>query len=87
MDDKELQHMIPSTYVRDYIKETGWTFTDFQKASLLCHRGLPLKDEYPYLKDLGEHTTDHTLREQIMEYLVDDVTVSEKGSCSRHPVA
>lgn len=69
MKKEELEVLISSKTVRDYVMETGWTFTDFQKASLLCHRGLSLKDEYSYLKNLGEHTTDHTLREQIMKYL------------------
>lgn len=39
MDEKELEMLIPSKTVRDYIMETEWTFTDFQKAALLCHRG------------------------------------------------
>lgn len=49
MEEQELERMIPSKTVRDYVMETGWTFTDFQKASLLCHRGLLLKEEYSYL--------------------------------------
>lgn len=44
--EEELEILIPSKTVRDYVLETGWEFTDFQKASLLCHRGLLLKDEY-----------------------------------------
>lgn len=40
----ELELLIPSETVREYVRETGWTFTDFQKAALLYHRGLPLKD-------------------------------------------
>lgn len=69
MDEKELEMLIPSKTVRDYILETEWTFTDFQKAALLCHRGLPLKDEYSYLRALGERTDDDVLREQITRYL------------------
>ena len=69
MDETELEILIPSKTVRDYIMETEWTFTDFQKAALLCHRGLLLKDEYSYLRALGERTDDGDLREQITRYL------------------
>ena len=69
MDEKELKILIPSETVREYMAETGWEFTDFQKAALLCHRGLLLKDEYAHLKALGERTADHVLREQITGYL------------------
>lgn len=68
-DSEELELLIPSETVREYVKETGWTFTDFQKAAMLSHRGLLLKDEYAYLKALGERTADHALKEQIAEYL------------------
>ena len=71
MKEKELEILIPSKTVRDYVVETGWEFTDFQKASLLCHRELPLKEEYSYLKALGDCTADLTLRKQIAEYLGD----------------
>lgn len=69
MNEKELEVLILSKTVRDYVLETDWTFTDFQKAALLCHRGLLLKDEYSFLKVLGERTDDDTLRKQIAEYL------------------
>ncbi len=69
MDEKELEILILSKSVREYILETGWKFTDFQRATLLCHRGMLLKDKYSHLKALGEHTADHILREQIAEYL------------------
>lgn len=69
MKKDEMEILIPSETVREYIAETGWEFTDFQKAALLCHRGLFLKDEYARLKALGEHTADHVLREQIAGYL------------------
>ena len=32
MDEKELKILIPSETVREYMAETGWEFTDFQKA-------------------------------------------------------
>lgn len=69
MNEKELEVLLQSKTVRDYVLETGWTFTDFQKAALLCHRGLLLRDEYSYLRELGEHTADRILRKQITAYL------------------
>lgn len=69
MKKEELEILIPSKSVREYILEAGWKFTDFQRAALLCHRGMLLKDKYSHLKALGEHTADHILREQIVEYL------------------
>lgn len=69
MKKEDLEILIPSKTVREYVLETGWEFTDFQKAALLCHRGLLLKDEYLYLRALGERTTDHVLQKQITEYL------------------
>lgn len=66
---EELELLIPSETVREYVRETGWTFTDFQKAALLHHRGLLLKDEYAYLQILGDRTTDQVLKGQIVEYL------------------
>lgn len=69
MDHKELERLIPSETVREYVKETGWTFTDFQKASLLYNRGLLMKDEYTRLKELGERTSDYILQKQIADYL------------------
>lgn len=68
-DREELELLIPSETVREYARETGWTFTDFQKAALLYHRGLLLKDEYAHLKALGDRTSDHALKGQIAEYL------------------
>ncbi len=46
MKKEELEILIPSKTVRDYVLETGWEFTDFQKASLYGTGGLLLKDEY-----------------------------------------
>ncbi len=68
-DTEELELLIPSETVREYVRETEWTFTDFQKAALLYHRGLLLKDEYAFLQILGDRTTDQVLKGQIAEYL------------------
>ena len=68
-DREGLELLIPSETVREYVRETGWTFTDLQKAALLCHRGLLQKDEHAHLKALGEQTADCALKGQITEYL------------------
>ena len=44
MDIEELKAMIPSETVRQYVLDTGWTFTDMQRAALLYHSGLPSKE-------------------------------------------
>lgn len=69
MDIEELNAMIPSETVRNYILETGWVFTDKEKAALLFHNNLPLQEQYSYLRDLSAKTADKELREQITEYL------------------
>ncbi len=68
-DREELELLIPSETIRAYVRETGWTFTDFQKAALLHRRGLLLKDEHAHLKALGDRTADHVLKGQTAEYL------------------
>lgn len=69
MDEKELEILIPSKDVRDYVKEVNWTFTDAQKAALLVHGNLPLKEQYSHLQALQNSTADPKLQEQIKEYL------------------
>lgn len=49
---EELEILIPSDYMRKYIIETGWTFTDEQKAVLLVYGGLPLKEQHSRLQVL-----------------------------------
>lgn len=69
MDEKELEIMIPSGYVRDYIKELGWKFTDREKASLLYHADIPWRERCQRLKDLRHRTHDGELERQICAYL------------------
>lgn len=46
MDIEELTAMIPSETVRNYVMESKWTFTDREKAALLYHSDLSLKEQY-----------------------------------------
>ena len=78
MDLDELRAMIPSETVRQYVLDTGWVFTDMQKAALLYHSCLPLEEQYSYLRKLMVQTTDETLREQISNYLEQQ----ERGLCA-----
>lgn len=69
MDEKELELLIPSETVREYIIETGWTFTDREKAALLVHRNLLWKEECSRLKELADKTGDEELCGQITGWL------------------
>lgn len=69
MDEKELEIMIPSGYVRNYIKESGWIFTDREKASLLYHADIPWRERCQRLKDLWRRTQNGELKRQIYVYL------------------
>ena len=69
MDIEELKAMIPSETVRNYVLETGWTFTDKEKAALLYHNNRLLREQQSYLRDLGNKTTDEELKEQIISHL------------------
>lgn len=65
----ELNVLIPSEYVRNYVLETGWGFTDKQKAVLLVHGDLSLKEQCSRLRALQESTADQSLKERIAKYL------------------
>lgn len=69
MDEKELEILIPSGYVRNYIKESGWAFTDREKASLLCHADIPWRERCQRMKDLQQRTHDGELKREISAYL------------------
>lgn len=69
MDVEELKAMIPSETVRKFVLETGYSFTDMQRAALLYHSDLPLEEKHSRLEDLRDTTTDEGLRRQLTEYL------------------
>ena len=69
MDIEELKAMIPSETVRNYVMESGWTFTDRERAALLYHSDLSLKEQYTRLGTLRDTTTDEGLQKQLTEYL------------------
>ena len=69
MDKKELEILIPSETVRQYVLDTGWTFTDMQKAALLYHSDLPLEQQYSWLRTLRAKTDNEGLRKQLTVYL------------------
>ena len=66
---EELKALIPSECVRNYVLETGWTFTDLQKAVLLVNGNLTLKEQHSCLQTLQENTSDQDLRKRIAKYL------------------
>lgn len=66
---EELEVLIPSKDVRNYIIETGWVFTDEQKAVLLVYGCEPLKEQHSHLQKLKNNTTDRDLQKRIAGYL------------------
>ena len=62
MDIEELTAMIPSETVRNYVMESKWTFTDREKAALLYHGDLSLKEQYSRLGTLRDTTADKRLQ-------------------------
>ncbi len=69
MEQDELEAMIPSETVRQYVLETGWTFTDWQRATLLAHSWRPVEDKLALLRRLNGQTSDEELLRQIMAYV------------------
>ena len=65
----ELEAMIPSETVRKYVIETGYTFTDWQKAALFYHGTLTIQEQFLWLRKLSDSTSDTKLKSQITEYL------------------
>lgn len=66
---EELEAMIPSETVRKYVMETGWTFTDREKAILLMMSDIPLKEQHARLRALRDNTEDSVLKERLTQYL------------------
>ena len=69
MNREELEMLIPSETVRKYVMETGWTFTDKEKAALLYHGNRMWKEECSLLRTLADKTGDEELRGQITAWL------------------
>lgn len=67
-DMNELEAMIPSVTVREYVLKKGWDFTDREKASLLLHNDLLLNELFSRLRSLRD-STDDVLKEKLTHYL------------------
>lgn len=60
--------LVPSKYMRDFYKEIGFEFTDFQKATLIWNAPDRVRQEIlDALKELAEATADTVVRQQILE--------------------
>lgn len=68
-DMKELEAMIPSATVREYVLEKGWHFTDREKTVLLLHNDLPMNELFCRLRNLRDGTDDDVLKEKLTQYL------------------
>lgn len=60
---------IPSFTVREYVLEHNWQFTDRQKAVIIYHSILPLRERIEMLRELAAITENSDLKEQITAYL------------------
>ena len=58
--------------VRGYMERNGLEFTDFEKAALIYHSGLPVLRVLELLERLAEKTEDALLKEQILARLASE---------------
>lgn len=65
----ELELMVPSRTVRQYIRQTGYVFSDFSRAVLISNSDAPLKERYWLLEKLTETTPDRDLKREIDSFL------------------
>ena len=61
-----------SNDVREYMEQNHLEFTDFEKAALIYHAGLPALEMLDRLEKLAKTTEDASLREQILARLASD---------------
>ncbi len=60
--------LVPSTYMRDFYKEIGFEFTDFQKATLIWNAPDKARQEIlDALQELADETAETKVRQQILE--------------------
>ena len=61
---------VPSAYMRKYIEETGWNFSDLEKAALVHNLpDLSLEAEFEALRELAGELSDEAVIVQIEEYI------------------
>ena len=86
-----IEHLFLAQDVRDYVLETGWTFTDAQEAALLAHgwmAGTPLEERLALIRTVLENTSDPECKKQIAAYLagmeqrIQKLKTNQDGSCT-----
>lgn len=65
----ELELMIPSETVRQYMRQTGYVLPDFSRAVLISNSDAPLKIRYWLLERLAAATADEDLKREIDSFL------------------
>lgn len=60
---------VESHDVREYAKETGFSFSDADLAAIIHHSKLPPAEKHGALLDLAGRTEDSALRQQIEEHI------------------
>ena len=66
---EELELIVPSESVRKYVVDTGYMFSDWQRAALLYHNDMCIRQRLQYLQVIQEETADETLKDQIRRYI------------------
>lgn len=68
--EKNMFELIPSQYMRECYRELNFTFTDFQKATLIWNSpGKKRQEILDALKELAADTKDFCTKRQIQERL------------------
>lgn len=66
----EMDDLIPSKQISDYLKEKNVEFTDFEKATLIFNNKFLSKDtKHQKLKEIAQKTENQELKKQIQERL------------------
>ncbi len=63
---------IPSADVRNYIRETGFRFTDAGEATVLYNQDLPLEQRHQMLRDIARRTDQAELKQEIEDLIARD---------------
>jgi hypothetical protein len=61
--------LIPSKDMREYIRKTNHSFTDFEQATITYHLKISLNERHKLLSQLAKTTNDSDLKNQILQRL------------------
>lgn len=67
-----MKNIILSDYIKQYAKENGFRFSDFDMASIIYHQGMTLDDRQKLLRKIARKTRDNALKIQISQRIKED---------------